>query len=253
MEDQEKVALEKANEELRRTRDEIDRLSRFKTHLLSLTSHQLKTPMGIIRGYATLLREGFYGELNEQIKEILSKIEFSTEEVVSLVDNIIDLRKVEEGRLQYQMDHVDFVKLARQAAQEMGHMAMSRGLNLSFSGPEHQVMIYGDEQKLRHVIQNLIDNAIKYTSRGFVAVNVMALEEKVILSVADSGIGISSELIPNLFQEFVREPGPDSEIRGTGIGLFIAKIFTEAHNGKIWVESIGLGQGSTFYVSIPRK
>ena len=102
--DQEKEELKKANKELCEAKKKLEESNHFKMHLLSLTSHQVKTPLGIIRGYATLLREGFYGQVTDQQKEILSKMEFSTEDVVNLVDNLIDLRKVEEGRIQYQMD-----------------------------------------------------------------------------------------------------------------------------------------------------
>jgi signal transduction histidine kinase len=184
---------------------------------------------------------------------VLSKIEFGTEEVVLLVDNIIDLRKVEEGRLQYQMEDIDFVKISRQTCEEMGHMAMSSGLNLNFSGPDSPLMIHGDAQKLQHVIQNLIDNAVKYTKKGFVSIKVYEKDGAAMLSVTDSGIGISAHVIPLLFKEFSRDERIETEIYGTGMGLFIAKIFTEAHKGKIWVESEGENKGSTFYLSIPKN
>ncbi len=246
------MPISSIEKELREANEKLEKLNHFKTHLLALTSHQLKTPIGIIRGYATLLREGFYGPLSDEVKEILSKIEFGTEEVVALVDNIIDLRKVEEGRLQYQMEDLDFIKLARQVSEEMGHMAMSCGLDLDFSGPDHVVMIHGDGQKLRHVIQNLLDNAIKYTKKGFVAVKVEEKEKEIVLSVSDSGIGIPPKVMPYLFKEFERDERVKKEIHGTGMGLYIAKIFVEAHGGTIWAESKGIDKGSTFFISIPK-
>jgi signal transduction histidine kinase len=230
---------------------EVEKLDHFNAHLLALTSHQLKTPMGIIRGYTTLLREGFYGPLSDQVKEILSKIEFSTEEVVTLVDKIIDLRKIEEDVITYQIERVNFVRIAREAAEEMGHMALSRGLDLSFSGPDHEIVVRGDDQKLYQVIQNLIDNAVKYTRKGSIVVKVEEKGNDVVLSVADSGIGIDAGVIPLLFQEFVRDKNVSKEIHGTGMGLYIARIFIEAQGGKIWVTSDGLGAGSTFYISLP--
>ena len=230
---------------------EVEKLSHFNTHLLALTSHQLKTPMGIIRGYTTLLREGFYGPLDDRVKEVLSKIEFSTEEVVALVDKIIDLRKIEEDVITYQIERVDFVKIAREAAEEMGHMALSRGLDLSFSGPDHEIMVRGDDQKLYQVIQNLIDNAVKYTRKGSIAAKIEEKGNDVVFSVADSGIGIAPDVIPLLFQEFVRDKNTSKEIHGTGMGLYIARIFIEAQGGKIWVTSDGLGKGSLFSISLP--
>lgn len=220
-------------------------------HLLALTSHQLKTPMGIIRGYTTLLREGYYGPLNDQVKEILSKIEFSTEEVVALVDKIIDIRKIEEGKIEYEIKTMDFVQMARRATEEMGHMALSRGLDLSFSAPDHGIRVRGDEEKLYQVVQNLIDNAVKYTAKGSVAVAVKKKNDDVVLSVTDSGAGIPADVVPQLFQEFIRDKKVANEIRGTGVGLYVARLFMEAQGGKIWVESEGRGKGSTFFISLP--
>ncbi len=230
----------------------LDELNHFKTHLLALTSHQLKTPLGIIRGYTALLRDGYYGEIDGRAKEVIAKIELAAEDLVNLVDNVIDLRKVEEGRIEYQMENVDFVKIARRSADELGHMAMSKGLNLSFEAPEHEILIYGDEQKLRHVVQNFIDNAVKYTQKGAVRVNVKEVGGDVIFSVTDSGIGLSAGVKPFLFEEFVRDERVKQEMRGSGLGLHVAKVFVEAHKGKVWAESEGEGKGSTFYFSIPR-
>lgn len=250
--DKEKEELKEANRKLREERERFEEANHFKMHLLSLTSHQVKTPLGIIRGYATLLREGFYGEVTDRQREILSKLEFSAEDVITLVDNLIDLRKVEEGRIQYQMSRCDFAKLARQASEEMGHMAMAKGLNLSFEGPTEKMMIYGDEQKLRHVVQNLIDNAVKYTEHGSIAVKLEDKGNAVILAVADSGLGIPHKVLPLLFEEYVRDERL-RQIRGSGMGLHIARIFVEAHQGKIWAESRGEGKGSTFYVALPKE
>ncbi|HUC01705.1 MAG TPA: HAMP domain-containing sensor histidine kinase [Candidatus Paceibacterota bacterium] len=231
--------------------EKVKELAHLSTHLLALTSHQLKTPMGIIRGYTTLLREGFYGPLNDDVKEVLSKIEFNTEAVVALVDKITDLRKIEEDKIEYEIERLDFVQVGRRAAEEMGHMALSHRLDLSFSGPDHPVIVRGDEQKLYEVIQNLIDNAVKYTAKGSIKVTVEEKDADVVLSVADSGMGIAKKIIPLLFQEFVRDKDIAKEIRGTGIGLYVARIFMEAQGGKIWVESEGPDKGATFSISLP--
>ena len=246
MADEEKETLRKLNEELAE-------MNHFKMHLLALTSHQLKAPLGIIRGYTALLRDGTYGEMDERAREVVAKIESAAEDMVNLVDNVIDLRKVEEGKMEYRMEDVDFVKLARRAAEELGHLATAKGLNLSFEAPEKEIVISGDEQKLRHVIQNLVDNAVKYTEKGFVKVRVEEKGESVVLSVADSGIGIAKGIQPFLFEEFVRDERVKREIRGSGLGLHVAKIFVEAHKGKVWVESAGEGKGSTFSISLPKK
>jgi len=239
-------------EELTALNKKLEEANHFKTHLLALTSHQMKTPLGVIRGYVALLREGHYGEIDDKAKEILEKIEFSAEDLVTLVENVIDLRKIEEGRVEYQMENIDFVKVARQAAEELGHMATSKGLNLSFDAPEKEITIYGDAQKLRHVIQNLLDNAVKYTEKGSVRVKVEEKGDTVAFSVADSGMGIPADVSPFLFEEFIRDERVKREIRGSGLGLHVAKIFVEAHKGKIWVESEGVEKGSVFRFTLPK-
>ncbi len=243
-------------DELRKKLEEDNKklkdLNHFKTHLLALTSHQMKAPLGIIRGYTALLRDGYYGEMDERAREVVAKIEFAAEDLVNLVDNVIDLRKIEEGRVEYQMQNIDFVKLARQAAEELGHLASSKGLNLEFHAPQKEIVIYGDEQKLQHVIKNLVDNAVKYTEKGFVKVNVGEKDGNIVLSVADSGIGVPKGVQPFLFEEFVRDERVKREIRGSGLGLHVAKMFVEAHDGKISVSSEGEGKGSVFSFSIPK-
>jgi len=239
-------------EELAALNKKLEEANHFKMHLLALTSHQMKTPLGIIRGYTALLRDGHYGEMDERAREVVAKIEFAAEDLVNLVDNVIDLRKVEEGRIEYQMENFDFIQMAREAAEELGHMATSKGLNMSFEAPEGEITVYGDAQKLRHVIQNLIDNAVKYTPRGSVRVKVEDKDANVVLSVTDSGIGIPADLKPLLFEEFVRDERVRREIRGSGLGLHVAKLFTEAHNGTISADSAGPEHGSVFSISIPK-
>lgn len=239
-------------ENLEDVNKKLEDLDHFKTHLLALTSHQMKTPLGIIRGYAALLRDGSYGELGPRASDVVAKIELAAEDLVNLVDNVIDLRKIEEGRVEYQMENFDFVKMARRAADELGHMAASKGLNLSFEAPEKEITVYGDEQKLRHVIQNLLDNAVKYTQKGSVRVKIEEKDSDAVFSVEDSGIGIPEGIQPFLFEEFVRDERVKREIRGSGLGLHVAKVFVEAHQGKIWVHSEGDGKGSTFTFSIPK-
>ncbi len=251
--DFEKQELIRVNKELQEAKRRLEQSNHFKMHLLTLTSHQFKTPLSVIRGYTTLLREGLYGPMEDRAKEVLGRVEFAVQDLVLLVDNIIDLRKIEEGRVAYQMAKLDFVKVARNASDELSHIATGKGLNLSFEGPSKEIIIIGDEQKLRHAIQNLIDNAVKYTDQGFIRVSVMEKKDNVLLSVADSGIGIPKDILVPIFDEFRRDERVMSIIHGNGIGLSIVKSFIEAHGGKAWAESPGEGKGATFYISIPKE
>lgn len=238
------------NEELKEAKRKLEELNHFKNHLLSLTSHQVKAPLAAIKGYATLLKEGAYGEASEKQKEILGKIEFAADDLINMVTNIIDLRKIEEGRLDYKFERINFGRLADEAVEGLHPLALNKNLNLDFYAPTKDVFVMGDAQRLRHVIQNLVDNAIKYTPSGFVKAAVKEDGDKVVFSVKDSGIGIPAGVKPLIFEEFVRDERVKSEIRGSGIGLHIAKSIVEVHGGKIWAESGGENKGSTFSFSL---
>ncbi|MEK7212543.1 MAG: HAMP domain-containing sensor histidine kinase, partial [Patescibacteria group bacterium] len=134
--------------------------------------------------------------------------------------------------------------------EELRPLAMERKIKLEFISQKPEFWVNADGQKLKQVVQNLVDNAIKYTPSGFVAVKLEDRESKALLSVKDTGLGIASALLPQLFEEFVRDERVKKEIRGTGLGLYIARKIVEAHSGRIWAESGGEGKGSTFYLEL---
>src|SRR3989344_1712856 len=147
---------------------------------------------------------------------------------------------------------MDIVSLVSEVVGGLKQSAAESKLELSLSAPSEKIMIQGDADKLKQeVLQNLIGNAIKYTPKGFVKVAIEKKEGSVVISVKDSGLGISQELLPHLFGEFIREERIKKLVRGTGLGLFIARKVVEAHGGKIWAESDGEGKGSTFSVVLP--
>ncbi len=244
--------LQKLSEDLKAANVKLEELSHFKSQLLSLASHQVKAPLGVIKGFATILSDGLYGEINPKIKETLGKIRFSADELISTVNNLLDLRKVEEGKMEYKFARVDLLKMTQGVIEELRPLAANKGLELSFTTGLTEAFVNADEIKFRQVIQNLVDNAIKYTPSGFVKVELKAENGEVIVSVADSGLGLPAELIPQLFEEFIRDERVKKEIRGTGLGLFIARKIVEAHSGKLSAESDGEGKGSTFYVRLKK-
>lgn len=242
--------LQKLTEELRAVNAKLEELNRFKTQLLSLASHQIKSPLAAIKGFASILIDGLYGPIGDKPKEALGKIKVATDNLISLINTLLDLRRVEEGKMSYQFERVGFRKLTSEVVSELEPLAINKGLKLDFAPQGIEVFISADAQKLKQVIQNLIDNAIKYTPNGFVKVELRKEEDKAILVVSDSGLGIPSELLPQLFEEFVRDERVKKEIRGTGLGLYIARKIVEAHGGRIWAESEGEGKGSRFYLSL---
>lgn len=226
-------------------------LSRFKTELLSLASHQIKSPLAAIKGYVSLLKDGSFGSLPNEAGKAVDKVQRSADQLFELVSSLLDLRKVEEGRMDYQFAKVDMGPLTRGVVEELGQLASAKKLKLEFSASAREFMVSADAQKLRQVIQNIIDNAIKYTESGSVRINLDKIAGKVILTCADTGYGMAPEVVERLFTEFMRDERLKKMIRGTGLGLYIAKKIVEAHGGTIRCESRGENQGSTFTVTLP--
>ncbi len=244
--------LTRLNEQLEGAKAKLEQLNHFKNHLLSLASHDMKAPLGTIKGYATILRQGLYGEVNDKVKETLARIEFAVDDLVNMVDNILDLRKIEEGRIEYKFARLDFVQLTREVLENLKPIADAKKLEMSFVAPEKEVFVSGDREYLKHVVQNLIENAVKYTPKGFIKTSLKETEARVLLSVEDSGMGVKPGTTPLIFEEFVRDERVKADIKGAGLGLHIAKSIVEAHGGKIWAESPGESRGSTFFVELTK-
>ena len=242
--------LEAANEKLKQ-------LDKLKSEFLSFTSHQVKSPMTIVKGYATLIADGTLGETSKEVKETAEKIKNSADRMISLVNNLLDLRKIEEGKMDFSFEKINVVELVKKIVEEFKNLAKDKKLELSFELKAPELFAKIDTQKFSQVIQNLIDNAIKYTEKGWVKVSVdlatenLKINNYILITVSDSGRGISKELMPKIFEEFSRDWSFKKEIQGTGLGLYIAKQIVLAHQGEIWVESEGNGKGSRFIVKLP--
>ncbi len=242
--------LQKLTEQLKKANTELESLSRFKTQILSFASHQIKAPLAVIKQFATILMEGLYGPVSNKVKETLGKMKGSADELIDLINSILDLRKVEEGKMEYKFETVKLKDLTQNVFDGLKIQAETKKLNFTFtSGSEANVS--ADPQKLKQVLQNLTENAIKYTPQGFVKLETKEEEGYVIFSVSDSGLGIGASLLPHLFdQEFVRDERIKREIKGTGLGLYIAKSIITGHGGTIWAKSEGEGKGSKFFVKL---
>lgn len=252
--------LQRLNKQLGEAKVKLEDLNRFKTQLLSIASHQFKSPLAAIKGFVSLILEGSYGETTDKVKETLVRVKRSADGLINLVNSILDLRKVEEGKMDYQFKKTDIVKLVKDVVEGLRSLAIEKKLDLSFSSAQNEIFVNADEEKLKQVIQNITDNAIKYTPTGstsspqggFVKVEIQDVGNEVIISVTDSGLGISPILLPHVFEEFTRDDRVKKEIRGTGIGLYIVQKITEAHGGQIRAESAGENKGSKFVVTLKK-
>ena len=245
--------LEKLTSDLELANTKLKELDKVKSEFLSFASHQVKTPMSVVKGYATLIFDGTYGPVSDKIKETAIKIKETADNMIALVNNLLDLRKIESGKMDFKFEKIDLVKMLRDMVSELRGLAQRKGLDLSFETTADQLTYDADPQKLRQVFQNLIDNSIKYTDSGWIKVGLKIQEGFIEISVADSGRGISKELLPQLFEQFIRDAHEIKKIEGTGLGLYIAKQIVEAHHGQIRAESPGPDQGSVFHVKLPIK
>lgn len=238
-------------------REKLEKLTKELEAANSFVSHQIKAPMAIIKGYVQLMAQEGYGKISKEAKEITDQIKKMVDRLIGLVDKFLDLRKIEEGKMDYQFKDINIIDLIEDIIKELRILAIHKKLNLEFVAAAKEIKIKADEERLRQVIQNLIENAIKYTDKGFVKIDLRLTtddqrQENVLITISDSGKGISKELLPNLFQRFFRDSNCAGEISGAGLGLFIAKEIIKAHQGEIWAESEGEGRGSRFFVKLPK-
>ena len=240
------------NKQLEDVNEKLKSLDKLKTEFLSLASHQLRSPLTAIKGYVSMLLEGSFGDISENQREVVNKVFISSKHLTRIIEDLLDVSKIEQGGMQYAKTDFSLAKIAGEITEEFEINAQSKGLELSFEKPANMenYKINGDSEKIRQVIINTIDNSIKYTEKGWIKVKIEKKNGNVILSISDSGMGMNEEAKQKLFQKFSRGDGDKVNVSGSGLGLYLAKKIIEDHGGKIWVESSGAGQGSTFFVQL---
>ncbi|MBT4153659.1 MAG: hypothetical protein HOE53_03340 [Candidatus Magasanikbacteria bacterium] len=244
--------LDRLAKKLNRLNVKLKQLDRQKTEFLSIASHQLRTPLSIMKGYIELIEDGAYGKITRKTKHILDEMDESNERLVKLVDSFLNISRIEQGRTKYSFETLSMRDLISNVVHELHDRAEGKGLKLIWKMPKTKLMTYMDEEKVRHVIFNFIDNAIKYTPTGKVRVFVTQEHKGMKFSVKDSGIGFDPIDQPNFFHKFYRGKNVEGEnVNGTGLGIYVCKQFAEAHGGKVWAKSAGKGKGSDFGFWIP--
>ncbi|MBL7155034.1 MAG: GAF domain-containing protein [Candidatus Portnoybacteria bacterium] len=240
---------------LREANIRLEQLDKAKSEFISLASHQLRTPLSIIKGYISMILEGTWGETNKKQKEHLEKVYLSNERLIKLVEDLLTVSRIESGRLDFNFQPLALDNLTESMVKEFSQMSAKKGLYLKYLKPEKPLpLVKVDSLKIRQVIQNLIENAIHYTKKGGATILLKAEKNKVRFSIQDTGIGISSEEQVTLFEKFSRgKEVTKMHTEGAGLGLYLAAKLIDAHQGKIWVESQGKGKGSTFYFELPAK
>jgi GAF domain-containing protein len=233
---------------------QIEAANRHKSEFLANMSHELRTPLNAIIGFSEVLQERMFGELNEKQAEYTDDILTSGRHLLSLINEILDLSKVEAGRMELELATFDLPLAIDNARTFVRERAAKHGIGLDVTVDERLGDFVGDERKIKQVLLNLLSNAVKFTPEGGrIGINARQADGSVEISVSDTGIGITPEDQPKIFEEF-RQVGGDYAYKreGTGLGLTLAKKFVELHGGRIWVES-EVGKGSTFSFTLPER
>jgi signal transduction histidine kinase len=232
---------------------ELESASRHKSEFLANMSHELRTPLNAIIGFSEVLSERMFGEINEKQAEYIGDILESGRHLLSLINDILDLSKIEAGRMELELSDFDLPSTIENTLILVRERAQRRGITLGCTIDERLGTIRADERKVKQVLLNLLSNALKFTSEGGkidvrAAVNDGAAE----ISVIDTGVGIAPEDQATVFEEFRQVGTAAKKVEGTGLGLAISRKFIELHGGRIWVQS-QIGSGSTFAFTLPLR
>jgi signal transduction histidine kinase len=226
-------------------------VSQHKSEFLASMSHELRTPLNAIIGFSDALLDGMFGETNEKQTEYLRDILASGQHLLSLINDILDLSKIEAGRMELDVAAFGLPGAIDDALLLMRERAARRGITLERHVDTRLGEIHGDQRKVKQVLLNLLSNAVKFTSEGGrIDVRAGLAEGMAEISVTDTGIGIAAEDHAAVFEEFRQVGAADKKVEGTGLGLSLCRKFVELHGGRIWAKS-QLGQGSTFTFSLP--
>jgi signal transduction histidine kinase len=246
--------LNRMSTELGRLYEQIEAASRHKSEFLANMSHELRTPLNAIIGFSEVLLARMFGELNAKQEEYLNDVLTSGRHLLALINDILDLSKVEAGRMELQAATFDLPSALDGCLTLVRERATRHGIGLALDVDETLGPLFADERKIRQVVLNLLSNAVKFTPEGGrITLRAAPADDCVQISVSDTGIGIAPEEQEAVFEEF-RQVGTDHarKSEGTGLGLALARKFVELHGGRIWVTS-ELGKGSTFAFTIPER
>lgn len=249
--------LSNKNWELARLNEQLRILNERKSEFISIASHQLRTPLTSLTGYLSMILEKSYGQVPIELNTPLTRAHKSAVRLTNLVNELLHISRIEQGDLNYDIAPIDIINLIHDVIGEFTKAATEKKLDLAFSidPNDSPYIVYADDQKLREVLRNIIDNAIIYTPKGSVRVKLNKTENKsAVITITDTGIGIAHEDIRLLFAKFQRgERGVKEFTDGSGLGLYISKKLICGMRGKIWIDSEGVGKGAVFSIELPTE
>jgi len=253
--------VEKLAADLETANERLKELDKMKSEFLSIASHQIRAPITAIKGYASLILEGNFGNMNKELHDAVEVIFQSSNSMAIIVDDFLNISRIEQGRMKYDYADTSLLDVVTQVFNEQKPNVEKRGLSFDLHTEDgkagERFTSYVDPGKIKQALTNLIDNAIKYTPKGGINVFLERLGGEpgmIRIRIKDTGIGVPRDVAPKLFQKFARARGGISaNVTGTGLGLYVVKQMVEAQKGRVWVESEGEGKGSTFIIELAGK
>lgn len=241
--------------ELEKSSEELKRLDKQKNQFLGMAAHDLRNPLSVIEGYSSWLMSELSGKIDIQLAKILERINYNSTFMLQLINDLLDISVIESGTVSLHLSNVNLPELMKETLIVLRGVAEKKNIEIVFNLANDIVMptVRCDANKMSQVIYNLVGNAIKFSHPASkIAVDLKALDKEIIISVKDSGVGMSQKCKENLFQPFTGTVLGTAGEKGTGLGLAIVHKIINEHKGKIWVESLE-GKGSCFFVSLPLK
>jgi signal transduction histidine kinase len=245
----------KLREQLENTYAELKKLDMAKSEFMSITSHQLRTPLTAIKGYISMILDGSYGPVPSKMKGKIINVYESSERLIRLVNDLLSVSRIEAGKIELHLQPSSLEDIITSVLDVLTLSAKNKKLYLKWEKPESRLpKLEIDQDKIREVILNLVDNAIKYTQKGGITIRAENKGGFLLLKISDTGAGLSEEEMKKIFKSFSRgSAGNEYFTEGVGLGLYIARQFVDLHKGRIWAESEGKNKGTTFCIELQIK
>jgi signal transduction histidine kinase len=245
--------LQELSKKLADANEQLKALDKARAEFISIASHQLRTPPATIKWYLAAMLGGDFGPVSDKLKQALTTAEMTNNSMISLIDDLLNASRIERGKMEFIFEPTDLLKITQLTIDQLMPQALQKKQKLTFhpTKPGAIPEVNADKEKLRQVVNNFIDNAIKYSpTGGVIDVTISKTDKDIVVKVKDNGRGILPDSLNTVFEKYNRG-GTKTDSQGLGLGLYVAKVVVEQHQGKIWAESEGEGKGSTFCLSLP--
>lgn len=243
----------KQRKKLEEAYEKLQQLDQAKTEFMAIVSHQLRTPLSITKGHLSMVDEGVYDERPRKRKKVIRDVFNANERLINLVNDVLSASWIQSGKIKIIKEECDIVKIIDSVVKKVKRRTKEKQIKIFFHKPKRGILIKVDVLKTENLFFNILDNAVKYTKQGRVDVFIENKKDFIEIKIKDTGEGMTKQEINKLFKTFSRGgAGKKYWVQGSGLGLYIARQFSEMQGGEVWAESEGEGKGSQFYIKIPK-